>query len=97
MVVWGPNERLCGLGLAVTTSKAVCIRFVAGDAREGCPLIGKRGLIILECSALYAQARGREELRVEPATSSLEALYSDIYGFERVEPNKASAYYRKAV
>lgn len=97
MVIWGPDDRLCGVGLALTTGQAVDIRFVEGDPRIDCPLKGKRTLIFLECAAGYAQQRGKAELRIEPKNSALVNLYTDVYGFSLETPRGANAYYRKAV
>lgn len=64
MAIWSDNDRLCGLGLALTTGDAVAFRFLEGDPRDDCPLIGKRALIARDTCARYAQGRGRAELRV---------------------------------
>src|SRR5262245_57327285 len=48
IAIWGPNERLCGLGLGTTTGEALDLRFLEGDPRQGCPLKGRRILILLE-------------------------------------------------
>ena len=97
IVIWGPDERLCGLGIANTTGKALTLNFLEGDPREGCPLKGRRALIALEVSAHYAQSLGRSELRVEPANSSLESLYRDTYGFTKETPRQGHPYFRKEV
>src|SRR5258708_7905365 len=73
MVVW-TGSRLCGLGLSMTTGEAVVIRFIERDPRSDCPLKGNIALIMTECSALYAQARGRKELRIEPKNDKLSTL-----------------------
>jgi hypothetical protein len=97
MVIWGPSDRLCGLGLGLTMSQAVEIRFVEGDLRQGCPLKGKRTLIFLECAAGYAQLRGKAELRIEPKNQALINLYTKRYGFSLETPRGSSAYYKKVV
>jgi hypothetical protein len=38
MAIWAPDDRLCGLGLATTTSKAIKLEFIEGDPRADCPL-----------------------------------------------------------
>src|SRR4051812_48667027 len=48
LVMWGPGDRLCGLGLATLSGMAVKIRFLEGDPRPGCPLKGKRAAIALD-------------------------------------------------
>jgi hypothetical protein len=80
MVVWTGN-RLCGLGVSTTTGEAVVIRFIEREPQEDCPLKGRIALIMTECSALYAQARGRKELRIEPKNDKLSTLYKELYGF----------------
>jgi hypothetical protein len=97
IAIWGPQARLCGFGLALTTSQAITIRFVEGDSRHDCPLKGMRALIILECAACYAQARGRSELRIQPKNERLEELYRQIYGFVLETPRRGEAYYRKGI
>jgi hypothetical protein len=97
IVIWGPNDRLCGLGLGLTSSEAVEVRFIEGDPRPDCPLKGKRILIILECAACYAQARGRKELRIQPINQRLEYLYRQTYGFVLETPRRGARYYRKGV
>ena len=97
MVIWGTDDRLCGIGLGLTTGQAVDIRYVQGDPREGCPLKGKRTLIFLECAAGYAQLRGKAELRIEPKNQALINLYTKIYGFSLETPRGANAYYKKVV
>jgi hypothetical protein len=97
MAVWAPQDRLCGLGLCLTGSQFVEIRFVEGDPRQDCPLKGKRTLIFLECAAGYAQLRGKAELRIQPKNQQLEALYTELYGFSLETPRRGPAYYRKVV
>jgi hypothetical protein len=97
MVIWGPDGRLCGIGLCLTTSQAVEVRFVEGDPRQDCPLKSKRTLIFLDCAAGYAQLRGKVELRIEPKNQALETLYSKRYGFSLETPRGSKAYYKKVV
>jgi len=96
-VIWAPDDRLAGLALALTASEYVEIRFMQGDPREDCPLKGRRALIVLECAACYAQARGRPELRVRPINPQLATLYIEKYGFALETPRRGSAYYYKKV
>jgi hypothetical protein len=96
-VIWGPQDRLCGLALGTLTAEALEIRFLEGDPRADCPLTGRRALIILECAACYVQARGRSEIRVRPANERLEALYVQIYGFSLATEGQGRAYYFKRV
>ncbi|MCJ2068208.1 hypothetical protein MKK75_05185 [Methylobacterium sp. J-030] len=93
LAIWVGDDRLCGLGFAVPSSRAVTLRFLEGDPRPDCPLIGRRALIALEASALYAQGIGRSQIRVEPANETLAALYRDRYGFALVSLEGAPAYY----
>ncbi len=97
MVIWGPDYRLCGLGLGLTTGEAVEIRFIEGDPSPDCPLKGRRTLIILECASCYAQARGRKELRIQPINERLEDLYRQTYGFVLETPRRGERYYRKDI
>ncbi len=53
MSVWVSSDRLSGLGLATTTSRAIKVEFIEGDPRADCPLKGKRALIMLEAAACY--------------------------------------------
>jgi hypothetical protein len=97
MAIWSPDDRLSALSLCLTNSNYVEIRFLEGDPRDDCPLRGRRALIVVECAACYAQARGRPELRLEPNNERLATLYRQIYGFELATPRKAKAYYFKKV
>jgi hypothetical protein len=97
VAIWGPNDRLCGLGLGLTTSEAVELRFLEGDPRPDCPLKGRRILMFLECAACYAQARGRRELRIQPINEQLETLYRQTYGFVLETPRGGERYYRRGI
>ena len=97
IAVWSPQDRLSALALGLTTGECVEIRFLEGDPRQDCPLKGRRALIVLECAACYAQARGRSELRVRPINKRLETLYVEIYGFQLATPSRGQAYYFKRV
>jgi hypothetical protein len=97
MVIWLPNNRLCGIGLGVTTSQAVSVRFIEGDPRSDCPLKGRRALIFLECAANYAQSRGKVELRIEPVNEELVNLYTEVYGFTLETPPRRRSYYKRKV
>jgi len=96
MTIW-TEDRLSAIALALTTSQSVVLRFVEGDPRTDCPLVGKRALIALEACARYAQGRGKVELRVHPVNSHVEALYTGVYGFERRKPHKEPPYLVKRV
>lgn len=97
VAVWCQDYRLSALALGTCQADAVMIRFLEGDPRKDCPLKGRRALIVLEAAALYAQARGRRELRLREVNSSLESLYRDIYGFTLETPWKQEPYWRKEV
>jgi hypothetical protein len=97
MVIWGPEERLSGIGLAVTTGQAVNVRFIEGDPRPECPLVGRRIPIFLECAANYAQLRGKVELRIQPVNDTLAALYTEVYDFTLETPAHGAAYYKRTV
>lgn len=96
MAVWC-DDRLSALGLATTSGQAVHIRYVEGDPRIDCPLLGSRALIALEACAGYAQGRGKTELRVSPLNDALKHLYMENYGFEVCKPKKADPYLFKKV
>jgi hypothetical protein len=96
LAIWA-GDRLSALALGTTTQQAVVIKFVEGDPRPDCPLVGRRLLIVLECMANYAQGRGKSELRMEPANSDLATLYRDTFGFSLETFGGRSAYYGKAV
>lgn len=97
LAVWGAGDRLSVLGLGLVKSDAVEVRFVAGDPRPGCPLIGHRALIVLECAQAYAQLRGKHELRVQPVNERLEELYTTKFGFTLATPRNQPPSYRKEV
>jgi hypothetical protein len=97
IVIWGPGKRLCGLGLAGTQSAAVEIRYIEGDPRNGCPLKGHRGLIVLEVAANYAQGRGKKELRIQPLNGAVKELYIRVYGFTLVSSHRTGDYLCKGV
>lgn len=96
MAVWS-GARLSSLSLATTSGNAVHIRYLEGDPRPDCPLIGRRALIALEACAGYAQARGKAELRVHPLNDKLKSLYVGVYKFEVATPHKAEPYLFKRV
>lgn len=97
IVIWGPDERLCGLGLGKMTSQAVDLLFLEREPAADCPLQGRVALIALDAAARFGQGCGRTELRVHPVNSSLCNLYCDTYGFTLVEPRKQDPYCRKGV
>jgi hypothetical protein len=97
IAIWSPQDRLSALALGLTSAESVEIRFLEGDPRQDCPLRGRRALIVLECAACYAQAKGRPELRVRPINERLATLYKQIYGFELATPTRGEAYYFKKV
>jgi hypothetical protein len=97
MVIWAPEERLSGIGLGLTTGESVVVRFVEGDPRDDCPLKGRRIAIFLECAALYAQARGKLELRIQPINERLATLYQQSYGFTLATDQEGRAYYQRSI
>jgi hypothetical protein len=97
VVIWGPEQRLSGLGLATTNRQSVILQFVEGDARADCPLQGKRLGIILETAACYAQERGKAELRLQPINEKLASLYVDAYGFTRETKKGERPYFRRPI
>lgn len=97
IVIWGPDNRLCGLGLGKLTSQSVDLSFVEREPAPDCPLQGRVALIALDVTANFGQGCGRTELRVHPVNSSLCKLYCDTYGFTLVEPRKQEPYCRKGV
>lgn len=97
LVVWAPGDRLSALGLVLTTSRAVELRFLEGDQRPDCPLKGHRILIVLEAAARYAQSRGKLEIRVQPINAPLAKVYCDIYRFKEVRPKGEVPYLRREI
>ncbi|MGO7898912.1 hypothetical protein ACC719_15735 [Rhizobium ruizarguesonis] len=91
------EDRLCAMGLAVTTGQSVKLKFIEGDARLDCPLKGRRILIALEAVANYAQARGKKEIILEPLNEGLVSLYETNFGFEIVRPQNSPMFCRKKV
>jgi hypothetical protein len=92
MVVWDAHDRLCGLGLGLLKAEYLELRFLERDPRGDCPLKGKIIPIALDCATCYAQATGRDELRVEPVNDKLATIYQDVYDFSLVTPAKGAAY-----
>lgn len=97
IVIWAPGDRLAGLGIGLTTGRALVFRFFEGDPRPDCPLTGRRILIALEAAACYAQARGKTELRLQPINDRLAALYQDGYGFILEAPKGEQPYLRRTI
>jgi hypothetical protein len=96
MAIW-VGDRLAALGLGTCTGSSVLLRYLEGDPRQDCPLKGRRILIALEAAANFAQARGKNEIRVQPVNEALSNLYEGVYGFALEKPYKQDAYYRKGV
>lgn len=97
IAVWSPTDRLSALALGLLKSDAVEIRFVAGDPRQDCPLLGHRALIALECAQAYAQLMGRHELWAQPVNERLTELYTTKFGFTLATPRGRPAYYLRKV
>lgn len=97
IVIWGPNDRLCGLGLATTNRTSVILQFIEGDPRPDCPLRGKRLPIALEAVACYGQGRGKSEIRLQPINEKLASLYRDVYDFTRETRKGEQAYFRRPI
>ena len=93
---WVNEHRLAFVGLALTNSVAVELRFLEGDPRANCPLGGSRALIALDVSANYAQAVGRREIWVRPVNQALESLCVGL-GFELEAPRGQHRYFRRRV
>ena len=93
---WVHDDRLAFIGLAITTSLAVELKFLEGDPRGDCPLGGSRALIALDLCSNYAQSCGRHELWVRPVNESLESLYVGL-GFELAAPKRQERYFRRRV
>lgn len=96
VAIWS-KDRLSGLFLATLAGESVTLRWVEGDPREDCPLIGKRLLIALDAAVNYTQINGRYELRVEPINDKLINLFETDFGFKAVNPRKGSPYWAKQV
>jgi len=97
MAIWAGRDRLAALGLGLTTSQSVTLRFLEGDPRPDCPLKGKRILIALEAASNYAQLRGKKEIRLQPKNEALIYLYETVYGFVLESPRNETPYYKKGV
>ena len=93
---WVNEHRLGFVGLAVTTSISVELKFVEGDPREDCPIGGSRALIALDLSANYAESCGKQEVWVRPVNPTLERLYISL-GFEVGAPTGQPRYFRRRV
>lgn len=96
VAIWA-GDRLSGLFLATLAGESVTLRFVEGDPRKDCPLVGKRLLIALDAAVNYTQINGRYELRVEPINEKLINLFETDFGFKAVKPRKGSPYWAKQV
>ena len=83
IVIWGPNDRLCGLGLATTNRTSVILQFIEGDPRPDCPLRGKRLPIALFQKQWPATAKGEvnPKFALQPINEKLASLYRDVYDF----------------
>jgi hypothetical protein len=97
IVIIGPEERLCAIGIADTTGESVFARILEADSRSGCPLKGLRSLIYFETVAAYGQNLGKNEMRCQPINDKIGELYRDTYGFEIERPRKGQPYYRKGI
>lgn len=97
LAIWASDNRLCGLGLGLTTGGAVELRFLEGCRTEDCPLKGFRAAIALEAVACYAQLRGKPEIKVNPINDRLRNLYVDLYGFDEVRKPNREPYFRRMV
>jgi hypothetical protein len=97
IVIWGPDDRLCGLSLALTKGQAIEVRFLEGDFRPGCPLKGRRIAIALEAATRYGQGLGKTEIRVQPVNASLEDIYIRYYGFTKELPKGEKPFFRRAI
>lgn len=97
IAIWSDDNVLSGIALALCTGQAVVLRFVEGDPRHDCPLRGYRLLVALEAATNYAQARGKNEIRVQPKNAELVNLYEEVYGFTFHQPRGEEGYYRKGV
>jgi hypothetical protein len=97
IVIWGPDDRLSGLGLVLASNRSVELRFLEGDPRSDCPLKGKRALIALEAAVAYGQAIGKTDIRVQPATPELTARYVDLYGFTQETLRGEKPFFRKPI
>lgn len=97
VAIWAPNERLAGLGLALTGGQAVECRFLEGDPSPECVLKGVRLLIFLEAAAYYAQERGKTELRVQPASTEIAVILREGFGFSLEAARGSEPFYVRAV
>jgi hypothetical protein len=69
------DDRLIAMCLARTTSRAVFVEVVEGDAAVDCPFRGLRLEILLDACANYAQARGKLELQLQPKNDEMLAKF----------------------
>lgn len=92
MALWTSDGRLCALGLATKNQTAITFRFAEGDPRPDCPYRGKRLPVLLEAVVFYGQILGLEQVRIEPANSTLETLYKSLYGFSLETPKKGRSF-----
>ncbi len=97
MAVWTAGERLAMVGLATASNAALTLRFVEGDPSSDCELKGKRILIALEVSTIYAQMLGLGELRIHPVNEALKQLYESVYGFGLVTPRGEVPYWSRVI
>jgi hypothetical protein len=97
IVIWGPSDRLCGLGLALTAGRVINLRFLEGDPRSDCPLKGRRIAIALEATAVYGQALGKGEITIDPVNADLENLYIDTYGFTKESVRGKKPCFRRTI
>jgi hypothetical protein len=96
VAIWAPDGTLYGLGLCRATGGQVIVEVVEG-CPQGCPVSGKRLLILLEAATCYAQKLGKKEIVLTLVNARLKSLVEDTYGFRLEKPRKGSPYYRKEV
>lgn len=89
------QDRLSCLALFHTSHDRVLVRFLEGDARGDCQLVGFRATLMLDLAFTLGQRYGCKEVRLEPVNMALEALYKNTYGFELVTSSKGDRYMRK--
>lgn len=95
-VIWGPNNRLSGLGLATTRAKAIVARFFEGDPSPSCALRPMRMAIFMDAVADYGQRLGKAEIHAYPVNEKLAEILLKL-GFRLESPRKQEPYYAREI
>lgn len=95
IAVLSVDDRLSCLALFHTSRDRVLVRFLEGDPRGDCQLVGIRVTLMLDLAFTFGQRYGCKEVQLVPVNLALEKLYNDRYGFELVTHKGGDRYMRR--